>query len=714
MSNDAFLSLQNSIISDNNFDPNLLRDALLFDYNTPEAFSTIRLALLTKRISSNKLFGLSVRLSLDVNPIYLRYVGLALRHGANPNGYIKADFNIRNKIENVPIHIAKFIWDLTPKSIDDVLDREILTYGTVNTDLSDEDLTELLVTRQQVSLAILSMMAIKGMVLDSAITNSKLLLEAGFDATLFISANPDFMGSVYGSIAEYPGIGDRFLSEIKIFWDWRNRLQDLYGRNPKLDPKILEYAFYLDITSILTLSDVYPQSGEYSKFLIENTEEESNLEAMFYMQNNKALEFVISALKELKYDEPQQKKLELKMLNWTTAYYNQKALGYLLEQGVEIDMFVRSQTIRKSKIICSDFPLQCEILNSMIIKYVKYGYGLSIDQLNELKFSPKTQNAVKEAYQTPQWEYMCSVRSNKLHQDLAELGRQVGIPIGSSKEQICDTLVLMSKGNPSELKQASMTINRNRISVLTTSAADVVSGRKILKEPRTLPNMVDNMKKSPQTLSTNSNSMLNDNNSLCTNYDSLLRPIEDYPEEDRVVYSDGDSTWCFTSDHYRNLLSTKTNPWAYDPTNNSMGAPLPPSVLDEMQQKLDRIVKSGLSERAQSISDGIDKIYNTDLTQSIAYYENESNRELKSFLEFMEYKGIPKDTFLTLSSSDYQILADSVLSNQTRVLVDESSPMLALRDFSSAVISESKYFQNSEELGDTIKSIILESRPELE
>lgn len=745
MSVRAFSRLQNAIVKSTDFDMKDLKSALMFDPESPESFSTFTMSLSNKKLDPTELFTIATLLALDVNDVYVRYAGLALRFGANPNTYINAKFVFNGKEMRVPVHIAKHIWDITPRNIDDVVEEDFSTYGDYNNNATDDNATEeRMLEKQEASLDILCMMALKGLYSDAQITNAGLLTKMGVNATQFANQRPEFFGSVYGDIRLDDMLGERFTDEIKYFEQWKGSLQNAYGINTDRDERILKYALLLDLPDVLSLTDVYGIS--------------ENLKQMFFYQDNDSIDLVLPRMKELgiigvdpntqfnpnrrKIDEndddvigyaddatSEMKKMELILLDWSLVYYNYRAVDLLMKLGVVPDYAVRSQTVRAAKTKCRKFPLQCKIMNTILISYVKEGYGLDTEQLHELSFSPSTVNAIKKEYATPSWKYMCKVRSGDINPDMKELAREVNIPLGSSKEQICDTFEAMSKGNPSTLKETSYKINRDRIEVMSTSAADIASGRKILSGPRTLPAVgamtVDELQQKVNagsyvlgsesvTGSKIRKTALRPEGSappapICSNEDTLTKPIEEYPDIDRVTYSDGKSTWCFTSVDFPQLIETRRNPWAMsNSTPGSMGDQIPDAIIIEMQQKLDLIEREGLNPKPGSISRGIDKLFDSSPVASQATYERETLRRMEQFFAFAESYGIPKDRFASLNSSDFQLLSDSVLSPSTRIVVDPNNPRLALRDFADSTLIEMVNFQNRDRIGRTLASILMQ------
>lgn len=714
----AMLKLQDSIARNTDFKSADIKNALMANPETPENFATFRLALVSKKIDPTELFRIVSILAIEVDPIYVRHVGLALRYGANPNSYVLAEFDFDGEMTQVPIHVAKRIWDITPRTLQESIQADYITFGDLDESASNEFYQMRFEQKQRTCLDILSMMALQGFLSDAQVSNAQLLTNMGINATRFANMHPEFFSSVYGEIKGDDSLGFIVADEIKYFEEWKGSMQNAYGVNRDRDSRILKYALLLDNINVLTLTDSYGVSD--------------TLRLMFYFQDNNSIKLIMPKLKDLKiigYGDKDStstaRKTELMMFDWCITYYNRVGIDQLLELGIVPDYGTRTQTILAAKKICPSYPLQCKVLNGMTIAYVKYGYGLDSEQMFELNFSPTTLEAVKKEYTTTSWQYRCRIRSGDVEPDLKDIARGVGIPVGSSKDQICSTLEDMSKANPSSLKSAVHDVNKNRIKVMTTTAADVVSGRKLLSETRTLPstgNMTidelqqlsktSTLKKSSTSKSTISKSNISPSTALpespiCTNDDTLMRPIEDYPDIYRVSYSDGQHTWCFTSENFEDLIRSGKNRWAVD----SKGEPadIPVEVIYEMKDKLQLIrIDGGLESNPQSISEGVDRLFKSDSKLVENVYEADSNRRLQEFYEFSEVYEIPRETYINFTANDFQLLSDAILSPETRIVVDDESPGLALRDFASAVLDEGDRLDNFDELGRALNSLLTE------
>lgn len=693
--------LQASITKNSAWDSKGTKKALMEKPESPEAFSTFRIGLMKGKVNPNELLVISSILSIELDSVYIRYAALALRYGAKPNLYIPASFPLEDgTFRKLPIHLAKHVWDLTPRTKEESVELDFKTYGDYNDMISEQDIEERFKAKIKASRMILSLLALKGFIPEVTVTNQSLLVKMGIDATNFAVQNPLFFNSVIGLIEVDGELGASMANDIKYYRKWKDRLQDVIGVSPQRDQEIIQYAFLLDIVPILTLSDVYGNAD--------------NLRPMVMFQDNDSLKAIIPTLRNVgALGSKSSKDLELLFFDWATAYYNQMTIKHLLEQAIFPDIHVRSQVIRASKIVCKSYTLQCSILLNFLVMFAEYGYGLSTEQLNELSFSPKTQARIRKLYETPQWKYECRVKSDEPTQYLKELSRSVGISVGSTKRQMCDTLEDVGKSDPVSVKKAITGMNRAKIQASSTSLGSLVTGQSelpTLNEDRSLPVISGSINDAQDQLSpamvkapSSAESVMAP---LCTNQALLVRPITDYPDIDKVSYSDGRETWCFTSDNYRDLIMTGTNPWAKN-GSGGFGEKIPDQVLSEMRTKLGIIDTNGLSRRAASMSQGVDDIFTGDAVRTASMYQEKSDRTLMTFLQFMEEYGVPPGDFSELSSSSIQSLSDTILSPTTRVLVDSFSPSLALRDFADAFLTEASSKGNGDELAQSLSDAIL-------
>jgi len=721
MASKAFNELQESIIQRKKFDNGKIKNALLYRSKSPETYAIFRLALLSKRMDPTELLIESSIMAIEYDDLFIRFTALALRYGADVNVYVEAGFTFyyteRNSVDEnqtveteeiikIPVPLAKRLWDLVPRTVEESFRKDRELFGdfelgeseNIVTDTwkftpprDNSEIQERYTLKQVTFVDIISMMTIKDFNPDLPITTAELLNKNDINATKFAINNPQFFSSIYADMkldSTNTNLSQTIISEIKFFQEWKGSLQSVFGIDRNRDIRLLNYAILLDLPEILTLSDIYGIAD--------------NLREMFIFQDNKSLEIIIPRLQviELIGDEkttPRQKELELLLFDWSIAYYNQTGIKLLLDIGIVPDYSVRSTTIRAAKNICRSFPILCQILNKCIIDYVEHGYGLSSDQMTELAFEPRVQEAIRKEYSTPAWKHMCKVKGGEINPDMKDVARKLGIPLGSNKEQICSTLEDLSKTDPHRVKETLHDVNKNHIIIESTSAAEIISGKR--RKPTLNSNNSERNELTPKAARENQMP-------ICSNATSLPLPIEDVPEIDRVTYFDGNDTWCFISNDFPDIIRTKTNPWARN-NNGSHGAPVPIQVIDEMQRKLNMVESQGLDNRTPSINKAVDEIFEATPERTQEYYDREIKRRLNKFFDFADSYGIAPEIFSELNRNDFQILSNEVLSPINRLDVDKGLPSVILEDFADKVLVEIDNFQTPDEVGNKLRELLL-------
>lgn len=617
MVDNPFESLQLSLVMGTDFDPNLLLDAIMEDPNSLESYSTFYRALLKSKLDPTELLTTAATLTLQVDSRYLMYVGLALRFGANPNAYVTGVFVINDVSTEIPVHLAKHLWDMTPRSIEESQKADKAdVFNLVDHPLLD----------------ILAMLMLSGLDPRATVSTPELLLENGVDATAFMAERPDFGYSLYETFENDDEIGRGIANHLGYYETARGNLQLAYGLDPIRDEKLLAYAFHLDLSSILTLSNVYAEVDNYRKLI--------------FFQDIKAFEILLPTLEQLGIigREAQDKTIERLILNWTVEYYALEIMLLLLDGSLPINDELKDKTIELAKATCEPYPVQCQLLNRMIVEYVRHGYFFNPNQLAEVaSYSIITH----EAIQAPSLAAKSSTNSNV--RSLPQLLKSVRTEriISPPKRLLIGDRELPSIGNETidEFQQRRVSYNQPPIvrtspSLATASLSPSLSANEIV------------MPSAP----------------VCANENSLPRSIEDYSVVDKVTYSDGQFTWCFTSDIYEELLSTGVNPWLTN-QDGSRGQLIPQEVMVEMAQKLDALKCNRL------VSGDEDTL---------------AQREVEELYRFAEEYGIPRERFYRLTSRDFQQLADTLSSPTSRVVIRQGSPILAVRDFARAIMPEAR------------------------
>lgn len=718
MSQDAFARLQKSTTGGGNFDSMSLRNAMMYQPESPETFSTFFRALARGKIQPTDAFIIASLLSVEVSSIYVRYVGLALRYGANANAYVDAPYAFEDENEiTVPIHIGRRLWDLTPGTLEESMSMDYQVLGVVydEKDRKNTEPGDRFDDRRMACLDILCLMAIQGFIPEAKITTASLLAQKQINALQFATYHNDvFSSSVYGSIMASGDFGEAAASEIKYFAAWKASLQNVVDVHGQRSQKILDYSLYLDLKEVLTMSAIYDNP--------------TNIQNMYFYQDLESLKIIVPMLKQLgrigvkksdyivddrgfmqaNEDTRDKRKVELILMRWALEHYAIEVFKILLDLGTIVEYEFRTKVIKTAKNICPLYPVQCQILNTMIIDMVRSGFALDSAQLQLLNsYSPSTFSEVKTNYTTPFWLNLCRTQDGDITDDMRELARKVGLPTGLNKDQMCGAFSDMRKSSPEDLTNAIHKVNLGQITYQGISPTDVALGRRVLNDQRSLPAKLSTG--GPQARKDIEASAIPKGSEqmrapICKNSDTLLRNIEDYPDVDRVSYSDGQFTWCFTSENFPELIQSRRNPFSTS-GNSGFGTPIPDHVIAEMEEKLRIINQNGLSQKPASISEGVREVFDSNPAINEMVNEKATKLMLEKFYLFVQHYNVDHDRFTELSPDELQSIADNILSDDTRVVLDQSSPVLALRDFASAVINEIELNADMDEIGNALYSI---------
>lgn len=591
----AFDALQLSLVRGSASDTNLLLDALMYDPGSVESYSTFYRALVKSKLDPTELLTTAASLTLQTDKHYLMYVGLALRFGANPNTYVMGTFDIDGVATEIPVHLAKHLWDMTPRSAEE-------------SSLADQ--SDVFTGTDHPILDILALLMLSGLDLTSTVTTGDLLIDNGIDATAFISTRPDFGYPLIETFQNDDQLGVLVYDYLHEYEVSRGNLQLAYGHNSDRDLKLLAYAFHLDLPELLTISNLHADPDNYRKLI--------------FFQDVESFKNLLPSLHQLGILTANGTDIGNLILRWVVEYYALDIMMLLLQSGLRINQVVRRLTINRAKLACEPYPAQCQLLNRMLVEYSRSGYHFDQEEIAEIvTYSPITADAIASS--------------------LPAIPNQNRTPIPSKIETIITRKAIQPASPP----------------------------RRLLITDRDLPSV------GAGTIDDRSG-----NTPYCRNESSLSQPIEDYSVVDRVTYSDGQSTWCFTSENYQQLLDTGLNPWARNPDGN-LGVPIPSVVLTEIAEKFDAIKCNRLLGSDEEIL---------------------ANRDVEELYRLAEEYSVPRERFYALTARDFQVLADVMFDPRSRVIVDQSSPILAVRDFARAIVQRIPYEQ--ERLGTLLAQFI--------
>lgn len=198
------------------------------------------------------------------------------------------------------------------------------------------------------------------------------------------------------------------------------------------------------------------------------------------------------------------------------------------------------------------------ILLEMMKLAIKSGAMLDTKQYDMLKLADSKNkynlvSSIEEEYKTPRWYKLCNATNTKVPDYLRKLAFNLGLDRDQTKEKMCQQIDTINKADVNLIKNSAINRQRSRMSstIFTLSEFDDT------KEYKT-----------------------------CSNGQSDDVIPEEYNDTLISFYRDGDKVYCYTSDHYQDMLINKTEPIS--------GNKLSPEYLRQIQSQLDIITSLGL------------------------------------------------------------------------------------------------------------------------
>ena len=374
--------MEDAILKDENIELQELKKLFEESYETEETFAVIRNAIMKGLIEVDNFMIYSIEFSIMKNAIVYRYIGLALRGGANPNYYVPTTVDIDEYNIDARVHILRYIEDITPKSFQESV--------LLDSNYADEILEERYQSRLEISMNITKILLSAGSNPEDPITKDEFIENPG----RYRLRAPALFQSVYLSSDDKDLYGQNFDNkEISLLSldTGRTELKDMF--------------YFYDQQS---LKEFYEDKYKNYEILADNQ--------ISYLNENIAFDLIL-------------------------LHYNKEIYEYMLDRGFMPSRSMFQDILLKAKKYCGIRPLICEILHDMIILSVIKGYPVDSDETRMIgTFSPKTKDKIMMLSKKPKWKKECANNDPNPSSYLQQVGLLLNIPIGASKREICSTI----------------------------------------------------------------------------------------------------------------------------------------------------------------------------------------------------------------------------------------------------------------------------------
>lgn len=232
---------------------------------------------------------------------------------------------------------------------------------------------------------------------------------------------------------------------------------------------------------------------------------------------------------------------------------------------------------------------------------------------------------LKKAYSVPKWKKLCAVHNEEPRQELKQIAFELNLDYNMSEEKICNKLKQISMLEMSQFLNAAITRQEDRIT---------------------------------SELSTNTDYLGNDKpaRSRCAKKSTVITNPYAYNDGRMSFYRDPESgeIWCFTSDTFSNLISTKRNPYT--------GKKLPEKFIETIKGQLNILREIGVYDYNRSMKDTLKEYFER---------ENINNKKIdyayNTVIKCLSLYGMSEERFTSLSEGTLQ---DIILRDICDISID--------------------------------------------
>lgn len=569
---------------------------------TDDLYASAKIGMKLGLLNPNEVMIDGIDGAITRGPDVTQLIGLALRFGANPNIYVR----LRDNGKMTNMHILYYIWLKTPKNDEDIKylhpDIEQIDYYFGYYMGLMEDMIAMLViggadpkspttdlpseVQEQTNPQVETVRRL-GNKIKSVKYNIR---EDGSTETDELTIPAEI---AFNAMTKYAKMRERLIDFVDV------------------DDVAYDMAILLDADDAITI-----ESPSISKCITGHA--------------NKCLEKTLN-LKRVTHEDVE------RFLEEAIDSYNVPAVVMLIERGAVVRYNIVDRIILASgkNAIMLGRPLNSALQNRMMLEMAKRGVGFDKPQTSLItSYSPKTGMLLDKIQTVPYWRRTCKAKGDVVRPELRNLAREIGLPPGTSKGDICMELHKIDKVPESQLGMLASKLQRRRLEARKTSLGDLVTGRtqKALKTVGGKPR--------EKTICVNENL-------LPRNRDGKLRKPEDFSDLDIVLLESKGKTYCFTSEDYESLLESRTNPLADN-------EPLTKAAINEIKAKQQTLLDNNLPITSMGPTNAIRKI--------------KAEESADSYDEYTKQRTVD---FLVLASNDYGIPAERFTEDLSNIELEQ-------------------------------------------
>lgn len=480
-------------------------------------------------------------------------VGLALKNGATPNGYVNINYYDEDGKQKMTIlHILAYAW------------RTYLERGNQN------DATELLM--------VVAILSAAGANVKLPVTDPAILLERRRQ----VKKNASSAGvmeevgeprSVLGYIAaDDTDLADKILKYIAVFTAFRNTLADIkyIVKDQYFTAGDIQLQVPISYDDANIMAEIAVEIGE----ILDEPSHMSGLEGDEKLFRCAGFHANRCVQQLLEGGNITPEGMEAAFLNALESC-NGIAVVMLIQNGFiprynHVDRVIFYGKLKEFQ----ELNLSAEMQTGILIKMVEQGVSLCHEQLAEVgSYSEATFRVISQLQSVPYWKRVCNVPGMYVRTDLKNLARELDINPELDRQSLCE-----------EFKAI----------VSVTSESLAVNSKKLQTKKR-------------QINSTTLKNLVNKDYNKNIEYENdemLTRDISDYSSLDLHCFRDtgNGKNYCFEGVDYPKVLRSGLNPY----TNN----PLSVGDLEAIRSKRDTLMMLGLPLESSGIEAAMEKLKN--------------------------------------------------------------------------------------------------------
>lgn len=288
---------------------------------------------------------------------------------------------------------------------------------------------------------------------------------------------------------------------------------------------------------------------------------------------------------------------------------NKKMFNYFVNKGSQVKYLTMNCLTVYYKIYSKEEIRLYENAYNMILDAINVGAYMDRYQFMEINVGGNYDqiNQIQVAYSDPQWEKVCRIKSDKPRQEIKEIAFNLNLDYDLSEEKLCKKLKQMSMRSKDDLFSAAIRRQEDRVEAYTSSTTDYLN--------------TDNPPKN-----------------RCSLRSTVLKNPYAYNDARMAFYKspkDGE-VYCFTSDTFNDLLSSKINPYN--------GENLPVKFLSTIKTQINLLNELGVIKTNITVKDALKEVF-----EKSTINNDKTDYSYNTVISALELSGVSKERFNNLS-----------------------------------------------------------------